>query len=488
MASILIVDDPRLWPLELPGLEVVAAKEYLTEARWSAARNLKIFNLCRSYRYQGNGYYVSLLAVARGHTPTPSLQTILDMRSRTILGIVDEDLEDTIQRSLARLKSDKFELSIYFGRNLARRYDPLSRRLFAQFHVPLLRATFARSDKWHLTGIAPLSARKIPDGHRPFVIEAAREYFSARRPRGRKTQPSRFDLALLVKPDDTHAPSNEKALKRFIKACDEVDIRVFRITKDDYSSLPEYDALYIRETTQVNHHTYRFAQRAEAEGLVVIDDPQSIIRCTNKVYLAELMQRLKIPTPQTLVGHRENLDEIINQIGLPCVLKSPDSAFSQGVLKARDEEELRAKAMTILQESDLFVAQEFMPTDFDWRVGVLDRQPLWVCRYHMAPGHWQIINAGGKGDDRYGMVDTLAVADAPPRVVRTALKAANAIGSGLYGVDIKESGKRIVVMEVNDNPNIDAGLEDEILGMELHERLAQVFLKRIEAKKAGKTR
>ncbi len=488
MASILIVDDPKLWPFAIPGLPVVASKEYLTDPQWSSARNLKVFNLCRSYRYQGNGYYVSLLAVARGHTPIPSLQTILDMRSRTILGIVDEDLEDTIQKNLGRLKSDKFELSIYFGRNLARRYDRLSRSLFAQFHVPLLRATFARSDKWHLTGIAPLSARRIPDGHQSFVIESAREYFAAKRPRGRKSRPSRFDLAMLVKPDDQHAPSDERALKRFTRACDERDIRVFRITKDDYSSLPEYDALYIRETTQVNHHTFRFAQRAEAEGLVVIDDPQSILRCTNKVYLAELMTRLRIPQPRTLVGHRENLDDIAGEIGLPCVLKSPDSAFSQGVLKARDEDELRAKAMKILQDSDLFVAQEFMPTDFDWRVGILGRKPLWVCRYHMAPGHWQIINAEKKGNARYGNVEALSIDEAPPRVLRMALKAANAIGDGLYGVDLKESGKRIVVMEVNDNPNIDAGLEDKILGMDLHHRIAQVFLERIEAKKAAKTR
>jgi glutathione synthase/RimK-type ligase-like ATP-grasp enzyme len=56
------------------------------------------------------------------------------------------------------------------------------------------------------------------------------------------------------------------------------------IEKEDYGRLAEFDALFIRETTGVNHHTYRFARRAEAEGLVVVDDPQSILKCTNKVY------------------------------------------------------------------------------------------------------------------------------------------------------------------------------------------------------------
>ncbi len=75
------------------------------------------------------------------------------------------------------------------------------------------------------------------------------------------------------------------------------------ITKDEYGRIAEFDALFIRETTAVNHHTYRFSRRALAEGLVVIDDPESIIRCTNKVYLAELFARNRIPHPRTVVVH-----------------------------------------------------------------------------------------------------------------------------------------------------------------------------------------
>ena len=67
------------------------------------------------------------------------------------------------------------------------------------------------------------------------------------------------------------------------------------ITPRDFMRIPEYDGLFIRETTAVGHHTYRFAKKAEAEGMVVIDDPTSILRCTNKVYLAELLNKQNIP-------------------------------------------------------------------------------------------------------------------------------------------------------------------------------------------------
>ncbi len=56
------------------------------------------------------------------------------------------------------------------------------------------------------------------------------------------------------------------------------------ITRDDSNRLSEFDALFIRETTSVDHHTNRIARKALAEGLVVIDDPESILRCSNKVY------------------------------------------------------------------------------------------------------------------------------------------------------------------------------------------------------------
>jgi len=59
------------------------------------------------------------------------------------------------------------------------------------------------------------------------------------------------------------------------------------------------------------------ARRADAEVLVVIDDPVSILRCTNKVFHAELLARHEIPHPTTMVVHEGNVDEIADRVGLP---------------------------------------------------------------------------------------------------------------------------------------------------------------------------
>ncbi len=480
--TLIIVDNPKYWPLTLEGVEVVPARKYLTDPAYTNLRHTKVYNLCRSYRYQAVGYYVSLLAEARGHRPVPRLAAIQDMKLQTMVRFVSDDLDSLIQQSLAPIQSDRFTLSIYFGRNLAKRYDRLSANLFRTFHSPLLRAQFVFQKKWVLQSINPIAGNDIPDSHRPFVLEVAQEYFNRRQSVPKKVE-SRYDLAILWNPEEKASPSNDKALKKFIKAANAIQLHAELIRKEDFSQLAEYDALFIRETTNVNHHTYRFARRAAADGLVVIDDPESILKCTNKVFLAELLQHNHIPTPKTMIVHRDNLETVQAQLGLPCILKKPDSSFSQGVLKASSREEFLTHAQKMLAESELIIAQQFLPTDYDWRIGIMDNQPLFACKYFMARNHWQVIQHREDGSKREGNVTTLAVEDAPAKVVKTALKAANLIGNGLYGVDLKQVGNKIYVIEVNDNPSIDAGLEDLVLKDNLYLRIMASFLRRIEQRK-----
>ena len=143
-------------------------------------------------------------------------------------------------------------------------------------------------------------------------------------------------------------------------------------------------------------------------------------------------------------------------------------------------------AEKFLDKSDLLIAQEFLPTTYDWRIGIFDRQPLYACKYHMVHDHWQITKNDPAGNRRYGRTETFPVQQAPRQVISTALRAANLIGDGLYGVDIKQSGRHCYVIEINDNPNIDAGVEDGFLKNELYTRMMEVFLERIEETKAGK--
>ncbi len=485
MPALMVVNNPKNWPLDVPGVEVVSARSYLTDPAFGSKLSTRVFNLCRSYSYQSNGYYVSLLAEARGHKPLPNVATILDMKSQTIVRFVSEDLDDLIQKKLQGIKSKKFTLSIYFGRNLAKHYDKLSSALFKLFPSPLIRAQFAHTGaKWQLQSVGPIAANEIPEDHRPFIIDVAKEYFESRRNIVARRETPRFQMAILADPQEENPPSNEKAIQKFAKAAEALDFGVEIVGKDDYARLAEFDALFIRETTAVNHHTFRFARRAAAEGLVVIDDPDSILRCTNKVYLAELLDRHKVAMPKTrILSSVDQADIVAQDLGLPCILKQPDSAFSIGVHKVHSIDQMRDEVERLLEVSDLIIAQEFLPTDFDWRVGLLDGQPLYVCRYFMAADHWQIIKREDGSESDYGKVETLSVETAPQHIVKAAVRAASLIGDGLYGVDLKEIDGKGCIIEVNDNPSIDAGFEDRLLKDDLYAMIMKVILKRVEKAK-----
>ncbi|MCA9582884.1 MAG: RimK family protein [Myxococcales bacterium] len=483
MRTLIVVENPNHWKLSIPGTEVVAARTYLTDPAFFELKRAKIFNLCRSFRYQSFGYYVSLLAEARGHRPIPTLTTIQDLKNPSVSRVVVDDLEKLIDKSFANETDPKKSLIAIFGQCLDGVHDALASQLFRRFPAPFLQATFQRNERadcWDLSSIAPMSIGHIPGEQEPRVADLVGRFLSKPHIAKIAQREASFELAILYDENDEDGPSDAKALRRFEKAAEEVGFAVEFITRQDYASIPHFDALFIRETTRVNHHTYRFAQKAAAEGLVVIDDTRSILRCGNKVYLAELLKRHGVPTPGTLVLHRDNLDQVAGALGFPCVLKLPDSSFSQGVVLANDEAHLREECLRMFQQSDLLVAQTFSPSEFDWRVGLFDRKPLFVCKYYMARKHWQIVkrNAAGKLVD--GASETLRWEDAPEPIVTMAQKASKLIGDGLYGVDLKEIDGKPVVIEINDNPSIDSGTEDLVLGPELYNTIMRGFVERIE--------
>jgi glutathione synthase/RimK-type ligase-like ATP-grasp enzyme len=144
---------------------------------------------------------------------------------------------------------------------------------------------------------------------------------------------------------------------------------------------------------------------------------------------------------------------------------------------------MREVSARLFKESELILAQEYLYTEFDWRVGILNGKPLFVSQYFMSKKHWQIVQYDGKGGFTEGRFTTMAVEAAPPEVVSVALKAANLIGNGLYGVDLKQNADGVYVIEINDNPNLDAGVEDVTLKDDLYRIVMEEFVRRLELRR-----
>ena len=106
---------------------------------------------------------------------------------------------------------------------------------------------------------------------------------------------------MLYDPDKALPPSSVETIRHFQKLAERQSVDVQLLTKRQLAELAEFDGLFIRATTSINDYTYRFARRALQEGMPVIDDPVSMIRCTNKVYLHEMMEARGVPTPPTVM-------------------------------------------------------------------------------------------------------------------------------------------------------------------------------------------
>lgn len=479
MQVVIVTDDVSSWSF-LKEFPLISAEDYLKGSPYQT-KSLRVVNLCDSYEYQTIGYYVSLLAAAQDQKIVPSIQTIQDamnpLLSKQFLKEIDED----IQQSLKNKRKNSITMNVYFGGCPEEPLAKLAKKIYDMFPLPLLTLSMSKKKSiWSVNKLSLLTIRDVPAADKNFMQEMARTYLNKKRfYAGPHIKQHFFHLAILIDPEDKNAPSDTIALEKFAEAGEFLGIHVDFIGKNDIKILPEYAGLFIRTTTGVNHYTYQFARCAAQENLVVIDDPQSILRCGNKVFQAVSLQNHNIKIPRTLILSKYQTSNV--EVSFPCVIKQPDSECSLGVVKANNGKELKKILKEFFKFSDLVIIQPFLPTEFDWRIGILDRKPIYAARYYMAKDHWQIIN-WASSNQREGDGDILSIEEVPQGVIQVALRAANLMGDGLYGVDVKSRDNEHYVIEVNDNPSIEHGVEDAVLGDELYKKIMTVFLQRMQAK------
>jgi glutathione synthase/RimK-type ligase-like ATP-grasp enzyme len=481
---VIVVDNPKDFPNADTPHKVITTSEYLARPRLFELGRPKLINLSRSYAYQSKGYYASLLAEARGHRIVPTVETMLELREAKLYEHALPELEDELNRCARRADFQpeaEFKFLVCFSIASDQRFESFGRLLFDWFRCPALEITVDSGQWLSIDRIRPRNLTRLANGEVTFFREALHQH-TKREWRDPKTRTvSKYDLAVLYDPDEKMPPSSAATIKHFARIAERQSVDITPVTRRQLAELAEYDGLFIRETTSIDNHTYRFARRAWQEGMPVIDDPISMIRCTNKVFLMELLGSNQVPTPPTVIlPEGSDLNKTIEELGLPLVVKIPDGSFSRGVHKINSLEEFKRITEELFEETDLLLAQKFLPTEFDWRVGVLAGEPLFVCQYRMARGHWQIVKHRADGSLREGGFRTFDLDQAPTEVVELAVRAAKPIGEGFYGVDLKQTAHGIVVMEVNDNPNLEHGIEDTVGKDEIWIRLLKWFIDRFE--------
>jgi glutathione synthase/RimK-type ligase-like ATP-grasp enzyme len=480
-SCVIVADQPRdLEARDLPHV-VISSEDYVARPFMFGGARQRIIILARSYNYQTAAYYCALLAEARGHRVLPSVETMLDLRSRQHYEHALPDLEERLSRDLKDAQLDTPQ-SIYvtFGRSATPGLEKFGQLLFDWFRAPSITVTLKDTKRPAIQKIELTPLNRLTPAQRTVFSEALKVYTGSKWRTPKPRSAPRFSIAVLYDPAEKLPPSSPETLMHWARLAGRLGVEVEPITRKDFGRLAEYDALFMRETTSIRNHTYRFARRAVMEGMPVIDDPISMIRCTNKVYLWERLTHAGLPVPETIViQDPDEIERIADTLGFPVVVKIPDGSFGRGVRKADTLAELKSVVTEFFKDTDLLIAQKFVPTTFDWRIGVLAGQPLFACQYKMAKQHWQIVNHRPDGTAEEGRFKTFALDRVPPEVLDAGVRAAALIGDGLYGVDLKETAHGVYVIEINDNPNLDHGVEDAVGKADIWNRLTRWFTTRI---------
>lgn len=255
-----------------------------------------------------------------------------------------------------------------------------------------------------------------------------------------------------------------EALSNFRMAAFELGHQLDFLFKNELKYLTQYDGVLIRALTDPLNTSYVVARLAEAAGMRVLDHADSIRICCDKISMYAHLLRAGVPMPETRFLDvpevtAENAAELFEELGAPLVLKAPNSSFSAYVDKVASPEVFVTVGKRFLRRADRIVVQQYLPSQFDWRVITLAGRVLAVVQYRFVTQGWKSMERGEEGE--WATVVAVPREEAAPELLRTALAAADAIGASLYGVDLKEVDGQYYVIEVNDNPTIGGGDEDQ---------------------------
>lgn len=210
--------------------------------------------------------------------------------------------------------------------------------------------------------------------------------------------------------------------------------------------LREYDGILIRS---LSHSRALYASRLLAEGgMTVVNPPDVIAVCGDKLLTSLVLVRHGVPTPQVRVAFSpEAALQAIGELGYPVVLKPLNGSWGRLQAKLND----RDAAEAILEHKQtlggylhsIFYVQEYVEKPGrDIRSFVVGGET--IAAIYRNSSHWITNTARGAQASNCPVT---------PEIARVSRAAAEAVGGGVVAVDILEAPDgRLLVSEVNHTP------------------------------------
>ncbi|DAC64077.1 MAG TPA: RimK family alpha-L-glutamate ligase [Candidatus Poseidoniales archaeon] len=215
----------------------------------------------------------------------------------------------------------------------------------------------------------------------------------------------------------------------------------------------EVDAVVPRIGYSITEHGVAIARQFERMGTYVANSSDGINNSRDKLHATQVLSANHIPVPTTaLVRDWRDVERAIRQVGgVPCVIKVPEGTQGSGVFLAHTEREASEIAWKVLETSNRVLVQEYIKESHgrDIRVLVVGGKVVAAMRRR---AH------GREFRSNFHLGGSVEKVDLPADFARIACKAARLLGLDIAGVDLLESARGPLLLEVNSSPGLE-GIE-----------------------------
>jgi len=245
-----------------------------------------------------------------------------------------------------------------------------------------------------------------------------------------------------------------------------------------------------KEVTGVNAVIPRIGASATFYGSAVVRqfemmkiftavESQALVRSRDKLRSLQILARAGLGIPKTAFASSpkdKDIDSVIEAIGgAPCVIKLLEGTQGIGVILAENQKAAKSVIEAFLKLDASILVQEFIKESkgADLRVFVVDGQIVGAMKRQAKEGEFRSnLHRGGKA--------TVIQLSSEERA--TAIKAAKKLGLNIAGVDLLQSDRGPLVMEVNSSPGLE-GIEGAT-GIDIAGKIIE-YVERNEFNKPG---
>ena len=259
---------------------------------------------------------------------------------------------------------------------------------------------------------------------------------------------------------------NKRGVKLEIKRAADISLEVGKEIKDK----PDFAIFWDKDIY--------LAQRLESAGIRLFNSARAIELCDNKILMYQELAKKGVKIPRTFIVPKtfecveysklDFVDEVIEDIGLPLVMKEAYGSFGEQVYLVKSFQEIE----TIVEKLGYkdFLMQEYITSSKgrDIRVNVVGHKAIVSMLRENKNDFRSNISNGGTGQ----------AYEPEQKYLDLAIKAAEALGLDFAGVDVLfGENDEPIICEVNSNPQFASTLA--CTGVNLADAIADYILKQI---------